>query len=55
VSRASARFFLDWIDAAATRIRGLQDVDDREREKLLAEQASAREFFEGLSASAHAD
>ncbi len=55
VSRASVRFFLDWITAAEVRIRGLQGVDEPLREKLLAEQASAREFFQGLLASATVD
>lgn len=55
VSRASVRFFLDWIAAAEVRIRGLRDVDAPLREKLLAEQASAREFFEDLLASATVD
>jgi hypothetical protein len=45
VSRASVKFFLDWLDAAEARIRGLNDVDGPMREKMLAEQASAREFF----------
>ena len=55
VSRASVRFFLDWIDAAEARLRGLKDVSEPMREKLLAEQASARAFFEDLLASANAD
>jgi hypothetical protein len=55
VSRASVKFFLDWIDAARERIGNLKDVDASTREKLLAEQAEARAFFENLSASANAD
>ncbi len=55
VSRASVQFFLDWITAAEARISGLQDVDETLREILLAEQASAREFFQDLLASATVD
>jgi hypothetical protein len=55
VSRASVKFFLDWIRVAEARLRGLAGINERTREKLLAEQASAREFFEGLMAAANAD
>jgi hypothetical protein len=55
VSRASVKFFLDWIAAAETRVRGLDAVAAPMREKLLAEQASAREFFEQLLDSATVD
>jgi len=55
VSRASVKFFLDWIIAAEARKRGLAGIDEPLREKLLAEQASAREFFEGMMATASAD
>ncbi len=55
VSRASVKFFLDWIAAAEERIRGLRDVAEPLREKMLAEQASARAFFEGLMAAANAE
>jgi hypothetical protein len=55
VSRASVKFFLDWIEAAEARIRERKDVDNATREKLLAEQASARAFFEDLLAAANAD
>lgn len=55
VSRASVKFFLDWIDAAEARLRGLKDLDKPLREKLLAEQASTREFFRELLATANAD
>ena len=51
----SVQFFLDWIDAAERRIRKLPKLDDAERESLLAEQASAREFFEELLATANAE
>jgi len=55
VSRASVKFFLNWIDAAEARIRRLTHVTEPLRERTLAEQASAREFFEDLMASANAD
>jgi hypothetical protein len=55
VSRASVQFFLDWIAAAEARIRDDAKLDDAERESLLAEQASAREFFERLLSTASAD
>jgi hypothetical protein len=46
ISRRSAQFFLDWIDAAVARLRGLQDLDAKSREDLLAEQEVARQHFE---------
>jgi hypothetical protein len=55
VSRASVQFFLDWILAAETHIRGLTTVEDAARDSLLAEQAEARDFFEQLLAMANAD
>jgi hypothetical protein len=55
VSRASVQFFLDWIAANESRIRSLTNVPDPLREKMLAEQASARAFFDDLAASANAD
>ena len=55
VSRASVRFFLDWIDAAESRLRGKADLDAAKRDSLLAEQESARKFFEKLLATANAD
>jgi hypothetical protein len=55
VSRASVKFFLDWIAEAEARIRGLAGVAEPLRAKMLAEQASAREFFENLAADANAD
>ncbi len=55
ISRASVKFFLDWIDAAEARIRGFEVVDEEMREELLAEQASAREFFVDLLTTANAD
>jgi hypothetical protein len=55
VSRASVEFFLTWIGEAEERIRGRKDVDEAMREKLLAEQAGARAFFEGLLKDANAE
>jgi hypothetical protein len=55
VSRTSVQFFLDWIDAAEARIRELKEVEPVMREKLLAEQASARAFFQDLIAAANAE
>jgi hypothetical protein len=55
VSKRSVQFFLDWIDAAEARIRQLPKLDAAQRESLLAEQASAREFFEQLVSTANAD
>ncbi|HEX5471256.1 MAG TPA: hypothetical protein VFW73_05190 [Lacipirellulaceae bacterium] len=55
VSRKSVRFFLDWINAAETRIRSFRSLDDAQRAAMLAKQESARSFFEKLLASANAD
>jgi hypothetical protein len=55
VSKRSVQFFLDWIDTAETHIRKLPNVGDTKREALLAEQASAREFFDELMSSANAE
>ncbi|MEX2316857.1 MAG: hypothetical protein WD669_06885 [Pirellulales bacterium] len=55
ISRRSVQFFLDWIAAASDRIRKLPDVDEAARSAMLAEQAGAREFFEGLMAKANAE
>jgi hypothetical protein len=55
VSRASVKFFLDWIDANVARLRKQADVDDTNRASLLAEQESARKFFEKLLTTANAD
>jgi hypothetical protein len=55
ISRRSVQFFLDWIDAAEDHIRSLPKLNDAERESLLAEQATAREFFELLLATANAE
>ncbi len=55
ISRKSVQFFLDWIDASTERVRTLPDIDDVLMVKLLAEQVSAREFFEELLALANAD
>jgi hypothetical protein len=55
ISRRSVQFFLDWIDAAAARIKHRPQLDSTNRQTLLAEQASAREFFEHLLSNANAD
>jgi hypothetical protein len=52
ISRASVRFFLDWIDGATGRIRESAAIKASEREAKLAEQESARRFFEALLAKA---
>lgn len=55
ISERSVQFFLDWIAAAETHIRQLPDLDQPTREAMLAAQASAREYFQGLLASANAE
>jgi hypothetical protein len=55
VSRRSVQFFLDWIAAAEARVRAMKDVDDQSRQALLAEQESARRYFEELLAAADAE
>jgi len=55
VSRRSVDFLVDWIDAAAGRLRELAGLDNDTREALLAEQQAAREFFDGLLSKVNAD
>jgi len=55
ISRASIQFFLDWIDAAEARLGKLPDLDVADRNRLLAEQESARQFFADLLSRANAD
>jgi len=55
VSRASVRFFLDWIAAAQERIRAERNLDDAKRTAPLADHDRARKFFESLLATANAD
>lgn len=55
VSRTSVKFFLEWINEAVTRIEGLKDVPQPLRDRELAEQATARKFFEDLLSNANAD
>jgi hypothetical protein len=55
VSRASVKFFLDWLDANSARVRKQPDPDEPNRAAQLAEQDSAREFFDKLLTSANAD
>jgi hypothetical protein len=55
ISRTSVRFFLDWIDAAEARLGKLPDLDAADRQRLLAEQETARRFFADLLSRANAD
>jgi hypothetical protein len=55
ISRTSARFFLDWIDAAKQRIGKIKIIGGADRAALLAEQDEAQQFFQGLLDRANAD
>lgn len=55
VSRRSAQFFLDWIGDAEQRLHAMRGLDETARKKLLAEQQSARSYFESLLAEADAE
>jgi hypothetical protein len=55
VSKRSVQFFLDWIDAAEAHIREQKKTNEATREALLAEQATARDFFQKLLATANAE
>ncbi len=55
ISQRSVQFFLDWIAAAKERIRELPAIEPAARQALLAEQGSARQFFEELLAKSNAD
>jgi hypothetical protein len=55
VSRGSVQFFLDWIHEAKARIRKAPELDDDARQALLAEQESARRYFEKLLSAATAE
>jgi hypothetical protein len=55
VSRRSVQFFLEWIAAAEQRIHERKDVAEPLRERMLAEQAEARGFFEDLLSRANAE
>jgi hypothetical protein len=55
VSRASLKFFIDWLEANSARIRKHADLDESNSAAKLAEQESARKFFEKLLATANAD
>jgi hypothetical protein len=55
VSRKSVQFFLEWIDARVGQLRAMAELDESTRSGLLAEQASARRFFEDLLAKANAE
>ena len=47
VSRASVQFFLDWIDAAEARIRGLQDLDAADARKTASRAGSGAGVLRG--------
>jgi hypothetical protein len=49
------QFFLDWIAAAESRVSAMKDIDEQSRQALLAEQESARGFFDELLAAADAE
>jgi hypothetical protein len=55
VSQRSVQFFLDWIAEAESRVREMKDLEDQSRQALLAEQESARRYFEELLAAANAE
>jgi hypothetical protein len=55
VSRASVKFFIDWLAANTARIRKQAELDDANRASLLAEQESAGKFFEKLLITANVD
>lgn len=55
VSRRSVQFFLDWVAAAEERIRERKDIGEPLREKMLAEQAEARGYFEELLSRANSE
>ncbi len=54
ISRASMRFFQDWIDMGIGRVSN-RPADDAELKKSLAPWKVARKFFDGLLAKANAD
>jgi len=55
VSRRSVQFFLDWLDEAEAHIRQLPKRNDAQRQVLLAEQATARDFFQQRMSAANAE
>lgn len=55
VSRASVKFFLNWIAENEARLEKSPDVENSLRERMLAEQAAARMFFQDLLSAANAD
>ena len=54
VSRASIRFFVDWIDIAIVRL-GNGPMSEAEGDALLAKWRAVRKFFDELKAIANAD
>jgi hypothetical protein len=55
VSRRSVQFFLDWLAELEKRAQATSTVDEAARDAMLAEQAVAREYFQGLLSRANAD
>ncbi|MCC7476320.1 MAG: CehA/McbA family metallohydrolase [Pirellulales bacterium] len=55
ISKASVRFFLDWIAAAEKHLRNRTDLAEETRNELLARHSSAREFFISLLSKANAE
>jgi len=52
ISRASARFFADWVDERMARIK----LDDpKQREEVLEPHRRAKEYWAGLASKANAD
>jgi hypothetical protein len=52
ISKSSARFFLDWVQERADRVK-LEDP--AQRQEVLQHHVSARKFWEGILAQANAD
>jgi hypothetical protein len=55
ISRASVRFFEDWIDVAVSRLLNGPSSEVAKNEPLLAELKSAQKFFDDLLSKANAD
>lgn len=55
VSKSSAKFFLDWLDAADKYVRDDAKLSDADRDAQLAAQAKARTFFSELLEKANAN
>ncbi len=55
VSKKSVQFFLNWINAAETRLRELPKLGEAQLKDQLAQQEAARKFFSELMATANAE